>query len=250
MSGHSKWAQIKRQKEKADIKRGVVFTKLANAIAIAVRQSGGIGEVNQNFRLRLAVDAAKAANMPKENIQRAIQRAVRKEVGELEEVTYEGFAPGGVAIIVRAITDSRNRTTSEVKGIIERNGGTFTAVGSVSWMFEDKGLIVVAKDGKSFDEVFETSVDSGAEDVKESDGLVEVYTKPDELYKVKNFLIEKGLKIQSAELYKTPMTIVKVEDSETAKKVLALIDKLDELDDVIRVYANFDIQDNLLDSLK
>ncbi len=250
MSGHSKWAQIKRQKGKADVKRGLVFTKLANAITITVKQGGGVTDPSQNFRLRLAIESARALNMPKENIERAIGRALRKEAGEIEEVLYEGFAPSGVALIIKAATDNKNRTTSEIKGIMERSGGTFASVGSVSWMFKDEGLINVLKNGKSFDEIFEIAAGSGAEDIREADDTVEIYTKPNELYVVKNFLEEKGLTVQNEQLYKNPTSTVEVKDSETAKKILLLIEKLEELDDVQNVYSNLEIPDRLLESIK
>lgn len=250
MSGHSKWSQIKRQKEKTDQKKGVTFTKLSNAIAIAVKSSGGVTSVDQNFRLRLAVDDARAFNMPKENIERAIKRGLAKEGGGIEEVIYEGFAPGGVAIVVKAATDNRNRTTSEIKTVIEKNGGTFASVGAVLWMFKDQGLITVQKDSKNFDEIFEAAADSGAEDLREGESVVEVYTKPSDLYKVKNSLSQKGLMVQSAQLYKNPLTYVQIKDAQTANKVLFLIDKLEELDDVQSVYANFDIPDGMLESKK
>lgn len=250
MSGHSKWSQIKRQKQKTDVKRGLVFTKIANAIMIAVRQGGGVTDPSQNFKLRLAVDAARSVNMPKENIERAIQRALKKEAGDIEEVVYEGFAPGGVAVIIKAATDNKNRTTSEIKNLIEKNGGTFANQGAVSWMFVDQGLITVAKDNKSFDEVFETAVETGAEDIKESGSAVEVYTKPSDLYRIKNLLIEKGLIIQDAQLCKNPTTSTDIQDPQIAKKTIALIDKLEELEDVQSVYANFEMSDSLMESIK
>jgi len=250
MSGHSKWSQIKRQKQKADVKRGLQFTKIANAITIAVRQGGGVTDPNQNFRLRLAIDAAKSVNMPKENVERAIQRAQRKEAGDLEEVIYEGFAPGGVAFIVKAATDNKNRTTSEIKNIIEKNGGTFASPGSVSWMFKDQGLIVVSLGNSKYEEIFETAVDLGAEDVKEMGEVVEIYTKPHDLFNLKNSLEKKGFSIQDAQLTKNCINLVHVDDRETAGKVISLIEKIENLEDVQNVYANFDIPDNIMTSLK
>ncbi|MBI2012725.1 YebC/PmpR family DNA-binding transcriptional regulator [Candidatus Curtissbacteria bacterium] len=248
MSGHSKWSTIKRQKGVADVKRGQVFTKLANVITIAVREGGG-GDPSSNFKLRLAIDQARAANMPKENIQRAIDRGLGPSTGsgsgQLESVVYEGYGPGKVAVIVEATTDNRNRTSSEIKGVLERAGGSFATPGAVSWMFADEGLVVVAKDGKTYDEIFEAAVDSGAEDVVDSGQHVEIYTKAQELEKIKNSLIEKGLSVQSAELAKKPSTTVSVADSETAKKVLSLMEKLEGLDEVQKVWANFDIPEDL-----
>ncbi|MBI2031817.1 MAG: YebC/PmpR family DNA-binding transcriptional regulator [Candidatus Levybacteria bacterium] len=250
MSGHSKWSQIKRQKQKADVKRGLVFTKLANAITIAVRDGGGVADPTQNFRLRLAIDASKSVNMPKENVERAIQRALKKEAGNLEEVVYEGFAPGGVALVIKAASDNKNRTTSEIKNLLEKNGGTFASLGAVSWMFKDQGLIAITRGNKTYDEIFEVAVDLGAEDVKEAGKLVEIYTKPNELYSIKNSLENKGLSVQDAQLTKNSTTTVEVKDPEMAKKILSLVDKLEDLEDVQNVYANFDIPENIIIALK
>lgn len=250
MSGHSKWSTIKRQKGAADIKRGQVFTKMGNAITIAVREGGG-ADPTTNFKLRLAIEQARSVNMPKDNIQRAIDRGLGKGgAGQLESVLYEGYGPGKVALIVEATTDNRNRTTSEVKNTIERNGGNFATPGAVSWMFVDVGLVTVPKNGKTLDEIFEIAVDAGVEDVEETDREVEVYTKPEEVEKVKNVLSEKGLVIKSAEIFKKPTTTVKIDDQDTAKKVLNLMDKLEDLDDVQKVYSNFDIPDNLLEGMQ
>ncbi len=246
MSGHSKWSTIKRQKGVADAKRGQVFTKLANAIAVAVREGGG-GDPGSNFKLRLLIDQAKAANMPNVNIERAVERGLGKGGGSaIETVAYEGYGPGKVAIIVEAATDNRNRTLPEVRGTIEKNGGTFASPGAVSWMFLDVGLITVAKQGKSMDEIFDIAADLGAEDVEDAGELVEVYTKSADVEKVKNALTEKGLAVQSAQLFKKPTTVVAISDKELALKVLAFIEKLEDLDDVQKVYANFDIPDELL----
>lgn len=247
MSGHSKWSTIKRQKGAADVKRGQVFTKMGNAITIAVREGGG-GDPTSNFKLRLAIDQARTANMPKENIQRAIDRGMGKSGagGQLETVNYEGYAPGKVAIIIEAVTDNRNRTSSEIKGVVEKNGGTFASSGAVSWMFSDCGLVTVSREGKSFDEIFEAAVDAGAEDVEEAGDLAEVYTKPADLDRVKKSLEEKEFKVLSAELYKKPTNTVEIADAEIAKKVLNFVEKLEDVDGVSKVYANFDILDDIL----
>lgn len=250
MSGHSKWSTIKRQKGAADIKRGQVFTKLANAITIVVRDGGG-GDPTSNFKLRLAIDQARAANMPKENIQRAIDRGLGKGTGgQLESVTYEGYGPGKVALLVEATTDNKNRTTSEVKNVIERGGGSFASPGSVSWMFGEEGMIVVPKEGKTFEEIFEISVEAGAEDIVDSGEQVEVYTKPQTLETVKKLLVEKGINPQSAEVAKKPATTVALTDKETSQKILSLLEKLEGLDDVAKVWSNFDIPDELLSQIK
>lgn len=246
MSGHSKWSSIKRQKGAADIRRGQVFTKLSNAVTIAVREGGG-GDPASNFRLRLAIDQAKAANMPKENITRAIERGTgRGSAAQLEAVVYEGYAPGKVALIVEAATDNKNRTTTEVRSVIERAGGTFASPGAVSWIFAEQGLITIPKAGKSFDEIFEAVVDAGAQDVEDAGEIAEVFTKPNDVEKIKNALVEKGLPVISTEIFKKPTTVQAVGDADVARKVLGLIEKLEELDDVQKVYANFDIADEVL----
>lgn len=247
MSGHSKWSTIKRQKGAADIKRGQTFTKIANAISIAVREGGGIGDASSNFRLRLAIDKARAANMPKENIERALRRAWGKQAAELEEVVYEGFAPGGASVIVEAATDNKLRTTSEVKNVFDKSGGTLATPGAVSYQFAQKGLITVRKDGKTLDDIFLLAADKGAEDVEEAGGEVLVYTKPDELSKIKEDLSKEGITVAEAELTRKPITLVSVNDKDTAQKILAFMEKLESLDDVQKVYANFNIEDELLD---
>ena len=251
MSGHSKWSTIKRQKGAADAKRGQVFTKIGNAITIAVREGGG-GDPASNFKLRLAMDQARAVNMPKENIQRAIDRGLGQggAGGQLESVVYEGYGPGKVALVIEATTDNKNRTTGEVKNIIEKSGGSFVSPGTVSWMFAEEGMISVPKIGKSFDEIFDVAADAGAEDVLEAGDGVEVYTKPNTLESVKKALVEKGLNPSSAEISKKPTTTVQITNPETAKKVLELMEKLEDLDDVQKVWSNFDIADETLAVLK
>ena len=246
MSGHSKWSTIKRKKGVADAKRGQVFTKLANAVTIAVREGGG-GDPASNFKLRLATDQAKAANMPKENVLRAIDRGLGKGAGgQLESVAYEGYGPAKIAFIAQITTDNRNRASSQLKGVVERAGGHLASLGAVSWMFEDVGLIVVEKDAKTTDEIFEIAADTRAEDIEDAGDSVEIFTKPNELDKVRSALSASGLNIQSAELYKKPTQTVKIEDAESAKKVLEFVEKIEDLDDVQKVYSNFDIPDSLL----
>lgn len=251
MSGHSKWSQIKRQKGAADIKRGQTFTKLGNAMTIAVREGGG-GDPTSNFRLRLAIDQARAANMPKENIQRAIDRGLGRggAGGQLESVFYEGYGPGKAALVIEAATDNKNRTTGEVKNIIERSGGSFVSPGTVSWMFSDEGVITVPKEGKSMDEFLDLAIEAGAEDVADAGDVVHVYTKANEVDIVKKALSDKGLPVQNAELSKKASTTVQVNDAQTAKKILDLMEKLEENDDVQKVWSNFDIPDTLLAQLK
>lgn len=246
MSGHSKWSTIKRQKGAADVKRGLTFTKMANAIIIAVREGGG-GDPTSNFKLRLAMDQARAVNMPKDNIQRAIERGIGKGGGDsLQSVAYEGYGPGKVALIVEAATDNKNRTTAEVKSTIDRAGGSFVAPGTVSWMFKDEGVITVSKNGKTMDEFLDIAIEAGAEDVAEAGDMVEIYTQPNNLEAVKNVLVEKGINVENAEISKNATTSQEITDAETAKKVLALMEKLEDLDDVQKVHSNFDIKDELL----
>lgn len=246
MSGHSKWATIKRQKGVKDIKRGQLFTKLSKAITVAVRQGGFVSDPEGNFRLRLAIEAARAANMPKENIERAITRAASKQEVALEEVVYEGFGPGGFSVIVEAFTDNKQRTVAEVKNVFEKNGGTMGTQGSVMYQFERKGLITVAKGGKSFDEVFLIAVDSGAEDVEEAGDEVLIYTKLEDLARVRSFLKGKGITIQNAELIYKPIVLSPIADKMASEKAIAFVEKLEDLSDVQKVYANFDIPDAII----
>jgi len=246
MSGHSKWAQIKRQKGVADIKRGQTFTKLANAVTIAVRQGGGIADPESNFRLRLAIEKAHQANMPKENIERAVKRAQGKEGGELEEVIYEGYGPGKVAIVVEAATDNKQRTTAEIRNIFEKGGGILGGKGSVAYLFDAVGQISLKKEGKSPDEIMLAAIDLGAQDVEETPDSVEVYTKPEGLNQVKEKLVGQSFKVVSAELEMRPKTTVVISDPGMAQKILEFVEKLEGLDDVQKVYANFDIPEELL----
>ena len=237
MSGHSKWSTIKRQKGVADAKRGQAFTKLTSAITLAVRQGGGIADPTSNFKLRLAIDKARGMNMPKENIERAIERASNASKDSFDEVLYEGFAPGGAALIVEAATDNKNRTTSEVKNLIEKNGGSMGGQGSVSYMFARRGELVVKKDGKTADDVMMVALDEGLEDIEEDDDVFFLYTAPENLMKVKNVIESNGFEVENAELVYKPGTTVAV-DEETGQKIVDLMDKIEEHDDVQKVYSN------------
>lgn len=241
MSGHSKWSQIKRQKGVTDAKRGQAFTKLGNAITIAVRQGGGITDPNSNFKLRLMMEKAREANMPKENIQRAIDRAAGKGQGaQLEEVVFEGFGPSGVGILVEAVTDNRLRTLASVKNIFDRGGGTLGSSGSVSYLFNLLGVIFLPKKQQkemSADDLLLLAIESGAEEVEETDDGYEIYTKPNELHKVKEELLGKGLLVESAELTMKPSSLINVE-AEDATKIIEFLEKLEDLDDVQKVYSN------------
>lgn len=247
MSGHSKWSTIKRQKGAADIKRGQMFTKLANAIIIAVRESGGITDPVSNFKLRLAIEKARQFNMPKENIDRALQRAAGKEKGEdIKEVVYEGFGPGGIGIIIECATDNKQRTFSEVKNLLEKNGGTLGQKGAVSYQFKQVGIVTVKKNGKTSEEILSIAADSGAQDLEEVDEEVLIYTDPASLKTTKEEFEKQGLIVSEAQLSQNPKILVSVKDKETSGKILSLIDKLENLDDVQKVYSNFDISDEFL----
>ena len=238
MSGHSKWSTIKRQKEANDMARGKVFGKLSRAISIAVKTGGGENP-DTNYKLRIAIDAARAANMPKDNIERAITKGGGPE--NLEEVVYEGYGLGGIAVMVEAATDNRNRTAQEIKNIFERVGGSLAGPGAVSHIFEPKGLLVVDKVSDSEGQLLEL-IDLGAEDVEETEDGVEVYTNPKSLAQVKAKVEEKGYKITSSGLIQLPKNLQKVGD-EAASKTLKFLESLEEHDDVQNVFSNADISE-------
>lgn len=237
MSGHSKWSTIKRQKGAQDQKRGALFTKLSNAITVAVKQGGGIADPDSNFRLRLAVDAARTANMPKDNIDRAIQRAAGKDADLVVEQVYEGFGPGGFSVIVEALTDNTNRTSPEIKSMFEKNGGNFATPGAVSYQFELKGELVLSKD-RSLDDVFVLAYDSGAEDVEEKDDVFLVYTKPEDLKRVKDHLSSENLPIENASVVRKPTLIKEFGTEDEKQKAMAFLEMLEDHPDVSDVYAN------------
>ncbi|SRR5712691_2119518 len=244
MSGHSKWSQIKRQKGAADVKRGNLFTKMTREIMLAAKEGGGNPEAN--FRLRLAMDRARAVNMPRDNIQRAIDRATGGGEGaQLESVVYEGYAPGGVSVMVEAATDNRNRTASEIRAVFTRHNSKLGESGSVQWIFEQKGIIEVDASGRSADDLVLMAIDAGAEDVEVDGSLVTVYTTPSAFEKVRAALDKAGVKIASAELSMRPSQTVRVEGDQ-AQKVIHLVEALEELDDVQRVHANFDVPEEVL----
>ncbi len=249
MSGHSKWSTIKRQKGTKDQKRGQIFTKLSYSITIAVREGGGVTDPNSNFKLRLAVEEARSANMPKENIKRAIDRAMGKQEGGIEEIVYEGFGPGGFSVIVETLTDKRQRTVAEVKNVFEKNGGSMGVAGSVLYQFEKKGVITVAKSGKSLDDIFLIAADNSAEDVEDADDSVIVYTKSEDMAKARNGLQESGLSVIETKLIWKPVSINTLTDKEQASTAIKFIDLLEDLDDVHKVYVNFDIDDKVMEEL-
>lgn len=235
MSGHSKWSTIKREKGAKDAKRGAIFTKIGNQIAIAARS--GI-DPETNSALALAIEKAKQANMPHANIQRAIDRVADKNAAVMEEATYEGYGPGGIGIIVETATDNKNRTYPDVRTAFTKNGGNMAEPGSVAFQFARKGVIGVAATGE---DALLTILDAGAEDAVEEDGQITVYTDQKDLAKVRSALIDAGLEVKSAELQYVPNAMVEISDPETARKALKLLDALDDLDDVVNVHTNADI---------
>ena len=239
MSGHSKWETIKRQKGANDAKRGVLFTKLGNQIAIAAR--GGT-DPSTNFALRIAIDSAKAANMPMANIERAIQRVADKSAAQVEEVVYEGYGPGGIAILIECATDNRNRTFPEVRHAFSKCGGAIADPGSVAFQFTRKGVIRMKGSG---DEALMIALDAGAEDAVEAGAEMIVYTDSKELAKVRSIISDHGYEITEAVLSYIPNATVEVSDPEIARKVVKLIDTLDELDDTIQTYSNFELADGV-----
>jgi YebC/PmpR family DNA-binding regulatory protein len=248
MSGHSKWSTIKRQKGANDAKRGALFTKLSREIITAARQGGGDPEAN--YRLRMAVDKAKANSMPADNIKRAIERATGAgaDAEQFEEVTYEGLGPSNVAVIVAAMTDNRNRTASEVRSIFNKAGGTLS---TVAWQFEQKGVISVPLNGQDPDEITLAAIDAGASDVGAPDaGSIIVTTEPPDLESVRRALASAGYEADTAELSMEPTTTVQVTDEKSAKAVLQFLERLEDLDDVQNVYANFDIPAGLMEQLE
>lgn len=257
MSGHSKWSTIKRQKGVADAKRGQTFTKLANIITIASRMGGGGSESNP--RLRMVLDQARSANMPKENIQRAIDRGLGKLEGQkLEEVTFEGFGPGKVAFIIEGVTDNKMRILSQVRNLFERSGGNLANSGAVSYMFEEVGEIKVKSKGKSTEEEVLELIDLGAKDVEdyleeqENNLRVQkylVYTEPNELFLVSKNIAQSGFEVEESNLVKKPKITQQVSDRNTAKKIIDFTQRLEDQDDIQKVYPNFDIPDEVLQSL-
>jgi len=241
MSGHSKWSTIKRKKAAIDSKRGKIFTKLIKEITVAAKTGGG--DPDGNPRLRLAVDNAKSANMPLDNIERAIKKAT----GELEgavysELTYEGYGPGGIAMIVESLTDNKNRTVAEIRHIFSKNGGSLGESGSVAWMFDKKGVIVLPTQGKTEDDLMEIVLDAGAEDISSEEDYFEVTTPIEAFEPVRRALIDAGLEVENASLQWIAQNMVE-SSGENAEKVMKLIESLEDIDDVQDVYSNADIQE-------
>jgi YebC/PmpR family DNA-binding regulatory protein len=248
MSGHSKWSQIKRQKGANDAKRGALFTKLTREIITAARQGGA--DADANYRLRMAVDKARASSMPAENIKRAIERATGAgaDAEQYEEIIYEGFGPANVAVIVAAMTDNRNRTASEVRSAFSKSGGSLAPV---AWQFEPKGLIDLALNGRDADEMTLAAIDAGAADVSAPEaGSITVVTEPGDLERVRLALAARDYEVESAEQSMEPTTRVEITDEKLARQVLQFVERLEDLEDVQNVYANFDIASELLEQLE
>jgi YebC/PmpR family DNA-binding regulatory protein len=241
MSGHSKWAKIKRKKASADAKRGKVFTKLIREITIAARRGGG--DPNANPRLRSAIDSAKSLNMPSENISRAIKRGIGELEGQtLEEVTYEAYGPSGIAILIEVVTDNRNRTTGEIKHVLSRHNGSLSNQGSVAWQFQTRGIIIIEQNKYDEDTIISYALDGGASDVKTEDNTYQIIMSTDKFSKVKDILEKNNVETISSEIAKIPQSTVALSEKE-AEKALKLYGLLDDLDDVQHVYANFEISD-------
>jgi YebC/PmpR family DNA-binding regulatory protein len=248
MSGHSKWSTIKRKKGALDAKRGKIFGRLAKEVTVAARLGGG--DPTGNPRLRAAIAAAKAENMPNDNITRAIRRGSGEGGGAaLEELFLEGYGPEGVALMVETLTDNRNRTVSDVRHLITKYGGSLGEPGCVAWMFDKKGVIVFERQGLSEDDLMEAALECGAEDLQSDESQFEVLTDPASFLEVKEALESKGFKPILAELQMHPKTTVKIEEEKSAQQVLKLVELLEEHDDVNDVFANFDIPDDLLEAL-
>lgn len=244
MSGHSKWHNIRLRKGKQDAERGKIFTKIAREIIVAARHGGGSPDTN--VRLRLAIQKAREASMPADNVKRAIQRGT----GELEgvtydEVTYEGYGPGGVAILIECLTDNRNRTVADLRNIFAKCGGSLGESGCVAWMFDQKGIALVPAESTDEDAVMMATLDAGAEDIRVEGDSIEIITRPEDLQSVRDALTSAGIAFTEAEITKLPKSTVRVEGKEAAQ-VLRLMDILEDLDDVQHVYANFDVPEEVM----
>jgi len=248
MSGHSKWSQIRRKKEKTDAARGRLFTKLIKEITVAARQGGG--DENSNARLRTAIQIARANNMPMVNIEKAIKKGTGELPGVIyEEVTYEGYGPKGIALLIEIVTDNKNRTVSDIRHILSKNNGSLGSVGSVSWMFDKKGIIVVEDSSISEDKLMEVVIEKGIEDIINDNGIFEIITPPEELENVKEALKEANIKFTSADLTVVPKSFTRVE-GKSAEQVLKLMESLEAHEDVQNVYSNFDIDDEVIKNYK
>ncbi len=248
MSGHSKWSTIKRKKGANDARRGKIFTRLIKEITVAARSGGGDPEGNP--RLRTAIAAAKSENMPKDNITRAIKKGTGEIAGEVyDEILYEGYGPGGVAVLVECLTDNRNRTVADVRHYFSKNNGNLGESGCVNWMFEKKGLILVDKEGVSEEELMDMALEAGADDVVEEESEFQILTTVDGFEDVRGALEEKGVSFLDASISMIPQNTVEVTEEKTAKSLLKLMESLEDHDDVQNVFSNFDIDDALMEQL-
>lgn len=247
MSGHSKWSTIKRKKGAEDAKRGKIFTRIARDITVAARHGG---DPNANPTLRMAIEKARGANMPKDNIERAIKKGTGElEGGNEEEITYEAYAPHGIPVLIKCLTDNRNRTLADIRKIFNRHGGNLAEAGAVGWMFDTKGYIAIERANQDPDEVFMIAVDAGADDVQISEEWFEIYTPADELHAVSSALAKNGLTITEAELSQVPKNEIELGQKETVQ-VMGVIDALEELDDVQQVYSGLSLSDEALAELE
>lgn len=248
MSGHSKWSTIKRKKGANDAKRGKIFTRLIKEITVAARSGGGDPEGNP--RLRTAIAAAKTENMPKDNIARAIKKGTGEIAGEIyDEILYEGYGPGGVAVLVECLTDNRNRTVADVRHYFAKSNGNLGESGCVAWMFDKKGLITIDKSIISEEDLMDRALDAGAEDVVEEESEFQVYTAPEDFEQVRESLEESGLAFLEASVSMIPQNTVEVTEENIAKSLMKLMENLEDYDDVQNVWANFDIDDDLMEQL-
>jgi len=249
VSGHSKWSTIKHKKGAADAKRGQLFTKLSRAIMVAAKEGGT--DPATNMSLANAVEKARSYSMPKDNIDRAIAKGAGEgtDGATFETVVYEGYGPEGVAVIVEALTDNRNRTAADVRHLFSKHGGNLGATGAVAWQFERRGVVLVAADGVDEDELFLAAADAGADDVERDGSVFQVSSAPEQLSTVREAVEAAGFSIESAELSMVPKVTVEIEDESTAKKVVRLVEGLEENDDVQDVYANFDIPESVLEAV-
>ena len=248
MSGHSKWSTIKRKKGAADAKRGKIFTRLIKEITVAARMGGGDPEGNP--RLRSAISTAKSENMPKDNIERAIKKGTGELEGAVyEEISYEGYGPGGVAVLVDCMTDNKNRTVADIRHAFSKSGGNLGETGCVSWMFEKKGSILVDKDTIGEEELMDKALEAGAEDVVEEDNVFQVMTAPDDFEAVREALEADGVKFIEASVSMIPQNVVDITEEKPAKQILKLLETLEEHDDVQNVFSNFDIPDEIMEAV-
>ncbi len=248
MAGHSKWANIKRRKGAQDAKRGKIFTKLTKEIIVAAKMGGG--DPSANPRLRAAIAAAKAENMPKDKIERAIRKGTGEEEGTAyEEVTYEGYGPGGVAVLVECMTDNRNRTVADVRHAFSKSGGNLGESGCVAWMFDKKGVLVVDRESIDEEKLMELALEAGAEDVVEEDSEYQVLTEPESFLDVQEALSGAGVTFVEAKISMIPKNVVEVTDEKVARQIIGLLERLEDHDDVQNVHANFDIADEIMEKI-